>query len=66
MEAFLSRRMKGEWPYLRVDAYLEVHQAGWIVSVVDIMAVAMKTTGMREIFRLTIGRLKPNRFGVMF
>ena len=48
--AFLSRPIEGDWPYLWIDAtYVKVRQAGRIVSVAVIIAVAVNTDGQREV-----------------
>ena len=42
MNAFLSRPLEGDWPYLWLDAtYLKVRRNGRIVSVAVIIAVAV-------------------------
>jgi putative transposase len=47
--AFLGRPIEGDWPYLWIDAtYVKVRQAGRIVSVAVIIAVAVNTDGVRE------------------
>jgi putative transposase len=56
VNAFLDRRLDGEWPYLWLDAtYLKVRDGGRIVSVAAIIAVAASAEGRREIVRLGIG-----------
>jgi transposase-like protein len=46
VNAFLDRRIKGEWPYLRLDAaYLKVCDAGCIVSAAAITAVRRSRSG---------------------
>ena len=56
VNAFLERPIEGDWPYLWIDAtYLKVRQAGRIVSVAAIIAVAVNTDGVREILGLAIG-----------
>src|SRR6185503_2039592 len=50
VNAFLERPLEGDWPYLWIDAtYLKVRQAGRIVSVATIIAVAVNTEGRREV-----------------
>ena len=50
VNAFLDRPLEGDWPYLWIDAtYVKVRQAGRIVSVAVIIAVAVNTDGVREI-----------------
>ena len=44
VNAFLSRPIEGEWPYLWIDAtYLKTREAGRIVSTAVILAVAVNT-----------------------
>ena len=44
VNAFLDRPIKGDWPYLWIDAtYLKVRRGGRIVSVATIIAVAVNT-----------------------
>jgi transposase-like protein len=50
VNAFLNRPIEGDWPYLWIDAtYLKVREAGRIVSVAVIIAVAVNTDGVREV-----------------
>jgi putative transposase len=56
VNAFLSRPIEGDWPYLWIDAtYLKVREAGRIVSVAVIIAVAVNTEGVREVLGMAIG-----------
>ncbi len=49
----INRRITGDWRYLWLDAtYLKVRHGGRIVSDADIIAVAVNTTGRREIIGL--------------
>lgn len=48
VDAFLTRPIHGEWPYLWIDAtYLKVRQGGRIVSVAVTIAVGVNTDGRR-------------------
>ena len=50
MNAFLTRPIEGDWPYLWIDAtYLKVREAGRIVSVAVIIAVAVNTDGVEPL-----------------
>ncbi len=50
VHAFLNRPIEGAWPYLWIDAtYVKVREAGRIVSVAVIIAVAVNTDGRREV-----------------
>jgi transposase-like protein len=54
--AFLTRPIEGEWPYLWLDAtYIKVREAGHIVSVAVIIAVAVNTDGRREVLGMAVG-----------
>lgn len=56
VQAFLNRPIEGDWPYLWIDAtYLKVREAGRIVSVAVIIAVAVNTDGVREVLGMAIG-----------
>lgn len=56
VNAFLTRPIEGDWPYLWIDAtYLKVREAGRIVSVAVIIAVAVNTDGVREVLGMAIG-----------
>jgi putative transposase len=57
VHAFLNRPIEGSWPYLWIDpTYVKVREAGRIVSVALIIAVAVNTDGRREVLGLTFGR----------
>ena len=50
VQTFLQRPLEGDWPYLWIDAtYVKTRQAGRVVSVAVIIAVAVNTDGVREI-----------------
>ena len=50
VNAFLTRPIEGEWPYLWIDAtYLKVREGGRIVSTAAIIAVGVNTDGRREV-----------------
>ena len=55
VNAFLSRPLEGEWPYLWLDAtYLKVRHNGRIVSVAAIVAVAVNSEGRREVLGIAV------------
>jgi transposase-like protein len=55
VHAFLSRPIEGSWPYLWIDAtYVKVREAGRIVSVAVIIAVAVNTDGRREVLGIEV------------
>jgi putative transposase len=56
VQAFLNRPIEGDWPYLWIDAtYVKTRQAGRVVSVAVIIAVAVNTDGVREILGIGTG-----------
>lgn len=56
VNAFLSRPIEGEWPYLWIDAtYLKERQGGRIVSTAVIVAVGVNTDGRREVLGVATG-----------
>jgi putative transposase len=67
VNAFLRRPLEGEWPYLWIDAtYVKVRQAGRIVSVAVIIAVAVNTEGVREVVGLAVGPSEAEPFWLAF
>jgi transposase-like protein len=66
-EAFLDRPIEGDWPYLWIDAtYLQVRQAGRIVSVAVIVAVGVNADGRREVLGMDIGPSEAETFWTAF
>jgi putative transposase len=64
---FLSRPIEGDWPYLWIDAtYVKVRQAGRIISVAVIIAVAVNTDGVREILGVATGPSEAEPFWTDF
>ena len=64
---FLARPIEGDWPYLWLDAtYIKVRQAGRIVSVAVIIAVAVNSEGRREVLGLAIGPSEAETFWTDF
>jgi putative transposase len=65
--AFLERPIEGDWPYLWIDAtYVKVRQAGRIVSVAVIVAVAVNSDGRREVLGMDIGPSEAEPFWTDF
>jgi putative transposase len=65
--AFLNRPIEGDWPYLWIDAtYVKVREAGRIVSVAVIIAVAVNTQGMREVLGMAVGASEAEPFWTGF
>src|SRR5688572_25100630 len=67
VHAFLDRPIEGSWPYLWIDAsYVKVRQAGRIVSVAVIIAVAVNTDGRREVLGMEVGPSEAEPFWTAF
>ena len=65
--AFLNRPLEGDWPYLWIDAtYVKVRDAGRIVSVATIIAVAVNTEGRREVLGMATGPSEAEPFWTGF
>ena len=55
VHALLSRPIEGDWSYLWIDAtHVKTREAGRIVSVAVIIAVGVKTDGVREVLGIDI------------
>lgn len=67
VHAFLNRPIEGSWPYLWIDAtYVKVREAGRIVSVAVIIAVAVNTDGRREVLGMEVGPSEAEPFWTKF
>lgn len=67
VQAFLQRPIEGDWPYLWIDAtYVKTRQAGRVVSVAVIIAVAVNTDGVREILGIATGASEAEPFWTEF
>jgi putative transposase len=67
VQAFLSRPIEGDWPYLWIDAtYVKVRQNGRIVSVAVIVAVGVNGDGRREVLGMDIGPSEAETFWTAF
>jgi putative transposase len=67
VQAFLQRPIEGDWPYLWIDAtYVKTRQAGRVVSVAVIIAVAVNTDGVREIIGVATGASEAEPFWTEF
>jgi len=56
VNAFLSRPLEGDWPYLWIDAtYVKGRRPVRIVSKAVIIAVAVNAEGVRELLGMAIG-----------
>ena len=67
VNAFLGRPLEGDWPYLWIDAtYVKVREAGRIVSVAAIIAVAVNADGRREVLGVATGPSEAETFWTGF
>jgi transposase-like protein len=67
VQAFLTRPIEGDWPYLWIDAtYVKVRQAGRIVSVAVIIAVGANADGRREVLGMAVGPSEAETFWTEF
>jgi transposase-like protein len=67
VQAFLTRPIEGDWPYVWLDAtYVKVRREHHIVSVAVIVAVGVNTDGRREVLGMTIGHSEAEPFWVDF
>jgi transposase-like protein len=67
VQAFLTRPIEGDWPYIWIDAtYLKVRQAGRIVSVAVTIAVGVNSDGRREVLGMAIGASEAETFWTDF
>jgi putative transposase len=65
--AFLTRPIEGDWPYPWIDAtYVNVREAGRIVSVAVIIAVAVNTEGVREVLGMAVDPSEAEPFWTSF
>jgi transposase-like protein len=63
VDAFLSRPIEGEWPYVWIDAtYLKARQGGRIASTATILAVGVNTDGRREVLGVATGPSEAETF----
>ena len=67
VQAFLTRPIEGDGPYLWIDAtYLKVRRAGRIVSVAVTIAVGVSGDGRREVLGMAIGASEAETFWTDF
>jgi putative transposase len=67
VNAFLERPIEGAWPCLWIDATdVKVREAGRIVSVAVIIAVAVNTDGRRELLGMAVGPSEAEPFRTAF
>jgi putative transposase len=64
---FDKLRVRGDWPYLWLDAtYVKVRENGRIVSVAVIVAVAVNSDGRREVLGMAVGASEAETFWTEF
>jgi transposase-like protein len=67
VEAFRSRPLEGEFPYLWLDAkHLKVRSRGHVRSKALVVAYAVHETGRREVIGISIGEVESEAFWVEF
>jgi putative transposase len=67
VNAFLTRPLEGEWPYVWIDAtYVKAREAGRIVSIATIIAVGVNTDGRREVLGVATGASEAETFWKSF
>ena len=67
VNAFLTRPIEGDWPYLWIDAtYVKTRENGRIVSVAVIIAVGVNTEGQREVLGMSVGASEAEAFWTTF
>ena len=67
VQAFLTRPIEGDWPYLWIDAtYVKGRQDGRIVSLAAIVAVGANADGRREVLGMQIGPSEAETFWIEF
>ncbi len=67
VNAFLTRPIEGEWPYVWIDAtYIKAREGGRIVSTATIIAVGVNTDGRREVLGVATGPSEAEAFWTGF
>jgi len=67
VEAFRSRPLEGDYPYLWLDAkHVKVRDQGHVRSKAIVIAYAVHETGVREVLGLDIGEVESGAFWVEF
>ncbi|OYV53899.1 MAG: IS256 family transposase [Acidiphilium sp. 20-67-58] len=67
VNAFLTRPLEGDWPYVWLDAtYIKVRHDHRIVSTAVIIAVGVNSDGRREVLGMTTGHSEAEPFWVEF
>src|SRR6201995_5389416 len=67
VNAFLTRPLEGEWPYVWIDAtYVKAREAGRIMSIATIIAVGVNIDGRREVLGVATGPSEAETFWKSF
>jgi putative transposase len=67
VNAFLTRPIEGEWPYVWIDAtYVKAREAGRVLSTATIIAVGVNTDGRREVLGVATGPSEAETFWKTF
>jgi putative transposase len=67
VEQFRARSLTDAYPYLWLDAtYLKVREAGRVVSLAVVLAVAVNASGQREVLGLDVGPSEDGAFWLAF
>jgi transposase-like protein len=67
VERFRTRRLEGEYPYLWLDAtFVKVRDGGRVVSMAVVIAIAVRSSGEREVLGLEVGPSEDGAFWLGF
>ncbi|MFK7957812.1 MAG: IS256 family transposase [Lysobacterales bacterium] len=67
VQAFLTRPLEGDWPFVWLDAtYIKSREGGRVVSRACIVAVGANGDGRREVLGLTVGPSEAETFWTSF
>jgi transposase-like protein len=67
VERFRTRRLEGEYPYLWLDAtFVKVRDGGRVVSMAVVVAIAVRSSGEREVLGLDVGPSEDGAFWLGF
>jgi transposase-like protein len=67
VERFRTRRLEGGYPYLWLDAtFVKVRENGRVVSQAVVIAIAVRTSGEREVLGVDVGPSEDGAFWLQF
>jgi putative transposase len=67
VDAFRNRPLVGSWPYVWLDAtFHKVREAGQVVSVATVVAIAVNSDGVRRIIGVDVGASEDHVFWLSF